>query len=770
MGGKLIIVESPAKARTLQRYLGNGYQVMSSQGHVRDLPEKKLGVDVNKGFRPIFVQIASKKQVIRKLKERASGSEEIILATDPDREGEAIAWHLQEILRTKVWRIEFHEVTRDKVLEALSRPREINQLRVESQLARRILDRLVGYGLSPVLWKKVKRGLSAGRVQSVAVRMVCEREEEVKSFTAQEYWLIVGNFESSNSSFSAELVEFGGKKILRPSAQKSDNGMVVSSKDDALRIESTLHKLKYSVSKVEDKEVRRVPPPPFITASLQQEAFRKLGFASSRTMRIAQGLYEGVDMNGERMGLITYMRTDSVRVSDEFAAKARDYIGKNYGTRYLPLTTRSYRSRPSAQEAHEAIRPTDLNISPQSIKGRIGEDSWKLYDLIYRRFLASQMADAVFNQRTITVEGGKGDETAVFRRSYRSMLFDGFTRVLESAEKAEGDADEGDLENEKNFDIVMSVVAGTLAKLISVKTEQHFTKPPPRYTEATLIKALEEHGIGRPSTYAPIIDTIIRRGYVAREQRSLRPTEWAFVTNKLLEDYFPEIVDVKFTARVEEGLDEVEEGKEEWKKLVGEIYFPLEEKIEKALKDKVRYKAEPETLSELCPECGASLVLRYGRYGKFVACSNFPVCRYVKKNNEVQEIDEKCPDCGAPLVALRNRWGVQFVSCSTYPHCKYVAEAQRKCPKCGSKLLKRRAKNRRVFYVCEKNTKDQTTSCDFVLFGHPTIEKCPLCGYFLAERRKGGKLDKFCANTQCQNHKGIEEDSPLAKSSIGVAC
>ena len=757
----LVIVESPAKAKTLKQFLGDGYEVLCSQGHVRDLPQKTLGVDVKAGFKPTFRVIPSKKAILSKLKDASGRASRIILATDPDREGEAIAWHLQELLKRKVKRAEFYEITKEKVLSAIQNAGEINERRVNSQLARRILDRLVGYGLSPVLWKKVKRGLSAGRVQSVAVRLLCEREEEIKSFTPREFWTIAGSFEASTGSFTAELVDFDGKRLGSPEDDKVKNLLVISNEDEARRIENLLRSMKYQVSLVEDKQVKRNPAPPFITATLQQEAFKRLGYRSTQTMRLAQELYEGVDIDGTREGLITYMRTDSVRVSEEFIEQTRKFILAKFGEKYLPRTIRRFRSRKGAQEAHEAIRPTNINYTPAFLEGKLRKDLLSIYTLIYNRYLASQMAESVYDQRVIEVRGEQNENNATFRASSSRLVFDGYLKVAgpEVSENGQNNA------SGKTTPSIPEIEVGEALKLIGLSSEQHFTKPPSRYTEASLVKELEENGIGRPSTYAPIIETIIQRGYVVREKKHLRPTEWAFVTNRLLQDYFPKVVDVDFTAEMEAELDKIEEGKVEWQSLLKSYYPPLEKKIEEAIKDGKRYQVEAAQTSESCPECGAPLVIRFGRFGRFVACSNFPKCRYVKRNKSVEIEDRLCPQCGAKLVVKTNRWGIQFIACSRYPECKYVSSAQEKCPSCGGKLVSRRAKNRSIFWICEKNLATKGADCDFVVFGSPTVESCPLCGYFLAVRRRQGKLIRFCSNKKCENSAGIDDVYELGVSS-----
>jgi len=762
-GKPLIVVESPTKARTLSRILGRGYNILSSQGHIRDLPDKELGVDLEHEYAPRFRIIPRKQEVVKKLKDAASSAPVVLLATDPDREGEAIAWHLAEILARPAQRIEFREFTRSAVQAAVDHPHQINRQRVDAQLGRRVLDRLVGYRISPVLWRKVKRGLSAGRVQSVAVRLICEREEEIRAFTTQEYWTLEGLFACNGAECKAQLIELDGQKVLRPSRKDEADGRIIASGEEAERLRRSLMELSYSVGAVTDKRIERSPAPPFITATLQQEAFKKLGFQAKRTMRAAQELYEGVDVGAGPEGLITYMRTDSVRVEAEFARSARSHIQAEFGADYLPTRPREYRRKKGAQDAHEAIRPTNLAYTPERVKSRLSADQFKVYTLVYNRFLASQMASAVLSQRQVDIVSAGGEHAAKFRRTGTQVLFDGFLRLYR-----EEDANGENGGNGPADAALARITAGLPARLVSLEAAQHFTKPPPRYTEASLIKVLEENGIGRPSTYSPIIETIVDRGYITREGRSLAPTEWAFVVTELMKDYFPEVVDVDFTARMEERLDEVEEGRGRWQELVAGFYEPLAKQIDRALADKKKYRPEPVVLDERCPECGQPLVVRDGRFGKFTACSGYPECRYVKREekaagNNVEPVEGKCPKCGAALVARRNRWGSQFVACTAFPKCDFTREPQDTCPKCGGKLLRLQAKNRRVFYACEHNQRagegEGAGSCDFVLWGRPTVQKCGLCGWFMAEKKQRGTTVTFCSNPACPNHRGHEQEN-----------
>lgn len=756
----LIIVESPTKARTLSRILGKGYRVLSSQGHVRDLPDRELGVDIENGYEPKFRIIGRKSKVVKSLRDAAKEAQAVMLATDPDREGEAIAWHLAELINRPVQRVEFREFTPRAVQDAVKHPHDINRRRVDAQLARRVLDRLVGYRISPVLWRKVRRGLSAGRVQSVAVRLICEREEEIRAFKPQEYWTLEGRFAGDGVAFAAQLVEVDGRRIVHPSKEQNSGTRIIASEEEAKALLGALLPLKYAVDSVQEKKISKSPAPPFITATLQQAAFKKLGFQGKRTMRVAQQLYEGIDVGEGLEGLITYMRTDSVRVAAEFVEAARQHISTAFGKSYLPDKPRAWKSRSGAQEAHEAIRPTNLAYAPERVKGRLSPDQLKVYTLIYNRFLASQMANALHLQRQTEVVSAGGDVAARFRHTATTVGFDGFLRVYRE--------ENNENEKAKSAGSPAGVHEGMVLDLKELAPSQHFTKPLPRYTEASLIKTLEEFGIGRPSTYAPILDTIVERGYVEREGRNFAPTEWAFLVIALMKDFFPEVVDVDFTARMEARLDLVEEGKGRWQELVDSFYQPLAKEIEQALADRTKkYKPEARELDEKCPECGKPLVERSGRYGKFIACSGYPECRYVKrdngaKGNAVKPLDERCPKCGAQLVARRNRWGWEFVACSTYPKCDFAREPQLRCPKCGGALNRRQAKNRRVFYVCENSPapgEDEKTaagkSCDFVLFGRPTVDKCELCGWFIAERKQRDKVLRFCSNPDCANHSGI---------------
>jgi len=664
--GKLVIVESPAKARTLNKYLGKGFKVKASMGHVKDLPKSKLGVDVEDGFKPTYVTIKGKEKVLRELRKAAKEAEEIYLASDPDREGEAIAWHIAQSLtkkdREKAKRILFYEITKEAVKEALKNPGPIDENKVNAQQARRILDRLVGYSLSPLLWRKVERGLSAGRVQSVAVRLICEREEEIEKFVPREYWTLTAHLQRPQSPppFTAKLSKFQGKKADLP-------------KEEAVQeVLSHLEGATYRVVKVEKKERKDNPKPPFITSTLQQEAARKLGFTAKKTMLLAQQLYEGMDLKEEGpVGLITYMRTDSVRVSPEAQKKARTLIKKLWGKDYLPPRAPQYRSKKSAQEAHEAIRPTEPARTPDSLKGILPSDHWKLYKLIWDRFTASQMKPAVYDVTTVDIQA----RDALFRATGRVLKFPGYTILY-----TEGKDDNSQSDEETST--LPPMEEGQELELLKLEPKQHFTQPPPRYTEATLVKTLEEKGIGRPSTYATILSTIQERGYVEKKQKRLYPTILGRTVNELLVKFFPRILDVGFTAQMEESLDQIEEGKREWVETLREFYAPFVDELKVAEEKMERVKKTGKTTDILCDKCGKPMVERWSRHGKFLGCSGYPQCKNIipldSKGERVEkaEIDKShpCPreGCDGYLVKRRGRGGRFFYGCSNYPKCRYT--------------------------------------------------------------------------------------------------
>jgi len=683
---KLVIVESPTKARTVGRFLGRDYVVEASVGHIRDLPANRLGVDVANGFAPHYVIPEKKKDIVKKLKGQAREADDVYLATDPDREGEAISWHLAEALNLKnpekVHRVEFHEITKEAILRAFAAPRSIDTHLVEAQQARRILDRLVGYNLSPLLRRKIsKRGLSAGRVQSVAVRLVVDREREIERFVSVEYWTIDvelakqrGSARGRARTFVASLAQVnGGKPDL-------------TTQEAAQAIAAGLEKSAFEVADVRQREVNRQPAAPFTTSTLQQEASRKLGFSSKRTMAVAQQLYEGVEVGGEgNVGLITYMRTDSTNIADSAQRQTLDFVRQTYGPEYVPATPRVFKTKAKgAQEAHEAIRPTSVERLPDAIKPGLSQDQYRLYKLIWQRMVASQMAAAVFDSVTVDVLAGPSpaEQPYLLRATGSTLKFKGFTAVY-----TEGH-DEGDESDNEKQRALPPLEAGEPLKREKIVPEQHFTQPPPRYTEATLVKSLEENGVGRPSTYAPTISTIQDRGYVERSGRQLQPTSLGKLVTDLLAEHFPDIIDVKFTAGMEERLDDIATQGSPWVQVLESFYEPFETTMRQAERDIPEVSLEPELAGELCEKCGMPMVIKFGRFGKFIACSNYPTCKNAK--SFMVKVGVKCPQCGqGELVEKRTRRGRLFYSCSEYPTCDF-ATWQRPlptpCPQCGGLL------------------------------------------------------------------------------------
>ncbi len=675
---KLVIVESPAKARTVGRFLGKEYKVKASIGHVRDLLRSQLSVDVENDFAPKYRVPNEKRTVVKEIESLVSSAEEIYLATDPDREGEAIAWHLMESTDmdpNRTQRVVFHEITEPAVAEAFSHPRGINMDLVDAQQARRILDRLVGYQISPLLWKKVRGRLSAGRVQSVALRLVVEREREIESFVPEEYWSVEAEFqpEGSQETFVAKLIRIdGGEPVLGNEAEVQP--VLVDMETGA-----------YKVTKVKRGQRRRKPSPPYTTSTLQQEASRRLGFNPRRTMALAQQLYEGVDLNeGGTIGLITYMRTDSTNVSPQAQKEAREFIAKRYGKKFLSPKPQQYRAKSRlAQEAHEAIRPTSVMRQPEAIKKYLKRDQLRLYRLIWQRFVASQMEAALYDTISVEVTGVTAGHEYLLRASGSTLRFQGFLIVYEEAKDEDQPSEE-----EEDTIIPVDLIEGQVQKLLRLIPGQHFTQPPPRYTEASLVRTLEENGIGRPSTYAPILGTLQQRGYVSQDGKRLIPTETGFTVNDLLIDHFPNIVDVGFTARMEEDLDRIASGEEPWVDIVKEFYDPFSEQIERARKEMPEMKAEPEPIGRACPEDGHELVIRWGRYGQFVSCSNFPECRYTEP--WLEKIGVQCPRDGGEIVERKTRKGRVFYGCSNYPECDFTSWKKplpTPCPNCGSLLV-----------------------------------------------------------------------------------
>jgi len=680
MGQKLVIVESPAKAKTIAKYLGKNYVVEASMGHVRDLPKSQLGVDVENNYNPKYITIRGKGDLLDKLKKEAKKSDQILLATDPDREGEAISWHLAHILKLDEkdkCRIEFHEITKNAVKNAIKSPRRINENLVDAQQARRVLDRLVGYKISPILWSKVKWGLSAGRVQSVALKMICDREDEINNFIKKEYWTIFSSLlkKGGNKAFSVKLNSYKGEKIE------------ISDKAQCDGIIGDLKKGEFTVDKIKKTSKNRNPLPPFTTSTLQQDANKKLNFSTKRTMSIAQQLYEGIDVKGYgTQGLITYMRTDSVRISEEAQKLATDYIKNGFGSEYVPSSPRIFRGKKNAQDAHEAIRPTNIEITPEVVKGSLKDDQFKLYSLIWKRFIASQMASCIMDITSIDIR----NQDYGLKATGSVIKFDGFMKVYEYSMD----------EDSENINIPVLDEGETL-KCKTIEGKQHFTQPPARFSEASLVKTLEENGIGRPSTYAPIISTLLERKYTEREKKTLKPTELGVIVNNIVSEYFKQIVDLEFTANMELKLDNVEEGSENWKHIVEEFYTPLKEAISIAEKEIEKVTLEDKVTDVVCELCGRNMVIKQGRFGEFLACPGYPECKNTKPI--VIELDVACPECGGKVLVKKSRKGKKFFGCSNYPDCKFVSwfePVNEKCPECGSFMMKKFNKKNGWYLEC----------------------------------------------------------------------
>ena len=682
MGQNLVIVESPAKAKTIGKYLGKNYTVEASMGHIRDLPKSTLGVDIENNFNPKYITIRGKGDLIAKLKKAAKKADKVYLATDPDREGEAISWHLANILKIpedKKCRIVFNEITKSAVKASIKEARQINNNLVDAQQARRILDRLVGYEISPILWKNVKWGLSAGRVQSAALKLICDREEEIKRFEPKEYWTVDCIATKNRKKFPIKLTQYKGKKIE------------INTKIEADKIIEELKKDKFIVSKIKKGTKVKNPLPPFTTSTLQQEASKKLNFMTKRTMSIAQALYEGVEVKGHgTVGLITYMRTDSVRISDEAQGKALDFINSNFGEEYAPSKPRVYKGKKNIQDAHEAIRPSVIEITPEIAKNSLTPEQYKLYSLIWNRFMASQMASCELNTNSIEIMNGDYK----FKASGSSIKFDGFMKLYEYL--TEEDSEDVSLPELNENDELNKV---------NIDGKQHFTQPPARYTEASFVKLLEEKGIGRPSTYVPTISVLLSRDYVNREKKNLFPTELGFIVNNIMSEYFEQIVDVEFTADMERNLDYIEEGQEEWRKVVGEFFSPLKVALEKAEKEISKVVIEDEVSDVPCDKCGRMMVIKHGRYGKFLACPGYPECKNAKPI--VEEIDAPCPKCGGKILAKRSKKGKKFFGCSNYPECDFVSwnePLKDKCPDCGAYMVLKYSKAKGNYTQCSDST------------------------------------------------------------------
>jgi len=736
MSKNLVIVESPTKAKTIGRFLGKDFTVVSSYGHVRDLPKTKLGVDVDHDFEPSYTVPAKAKIKVAGLKEEAAKTQMLYLATDEDREGEAISWHLIELLKPKanqVKRIVFHEITESAIREALANPRDLDQNLVNAQQARRILDRLVGYELSPFLWKKVAKGLSAGRVQSVAVRLIVEREREIKAFISQEYWSITGLFSKGKENFSAELAKLQGKAL--------DKFAFTSQAQAENLVKDLLNIKTWAISKLETKQTKRAPNAPYTTSTLQQDANRILGFSAKQTMTLAQRLYEGIELTEGPVGLITYMRTDSTNLADKFLQEAQDFIKKELGEDYAKGAKKYATKSKNAQEAHEAVRPTNVTYHPDLLKNQMESGEWRLYNLIWRRAVASQLPEALFNSTSLEVTDA--ENKATFRANGSRLIFDGFLKIWP---------------DKRVDELLPELSEGDKVNLKELKPDQHFTEPPARYTEAALVKALESHGIGRPSTYAPTISTVIDRGYVERVEKKLKPTDLAMLVNDVLVEHFPEVVDYDFTAKMEDQLDDIAIGKAEWVPVIRSFYQPFKGHLT-AKYEEVNKKDLTETATdEICEKCQSPMVIKMGRFGKFLACSNYPTCKNTKNLNGDGQIeapettDEKCPECNSAMVVKRGRFG-KFLACSKYPDCKGIKRIEKtvgvKCPECKEgDIVERRSKRGRNFYSCSRYP-----DCKFALWSKPTGEACPKCKSLLVFGKKGTAA---CSNKECDYTKTIE--------------
>jgi DNA topoisomerase-1 len=756
----LVVVESPAKAKTIKKYLGKDFEVLASYGHVRDLVPKSGAVDPDADFSMQYQVIEKNDRHVQAITKALKKSDALYLATDPDREGEAISWHLYELLKKRrhlkdkeVHRVVFNEITKKAVQDAVAHPRELSSDLVNAQQARRALDYLVGFNLSPLLWKKVRRGLSAGRVQSPALRMIVEREEEIEAFQAREYWTIEADLLKDKQGFSAKLTHYQEEKLEQFSITDGDSAAAA---EQALL---SAAEGKLLVEKVQKKQRKRNPTAPFTTSTLQQEAARKLGFTAQRTMRTAQQLYEGIDTGGGAVGLITYMRTDSVHLAEEALNELRGYISERYGPDNLPDTPRAFKTKAkNAQEAHEAIRPTSVQREPAELKDHLSKDQFRLYELIWKRTVACQMIHATINTVAADLACGAGN---LFRANGSVIANPGFMAVyMEDVDDAKKGADDEKL--------LPPLEEGESVDLKAIRPEQHFTEPPPRYSEASLVKALEEHGIGRPSTYASIISTLQDREYVEMEKKRFHPTDVGRVVNKFLTKYFTQYVDYDFTANLEDELDAVSRGEEEWVPLLRKFWQPFKERIDHTEENVKRSDVTHEAMDEACPQCGKPLSIRLGRHGRFIGCTNYPECDYTRdlnadgKEPEEPEIVEgrKCPDCGSDLVIKRGKYG-KFIGCSGYPNCRFIEPLEKPqdtgvtCPKCGKgNMLKRKSRRGKIFYSCSTYP-----DCDYATWNEPLDEPCPSCGWPIltlkTTKRKG--TEKVCPQQECSFTEPVEE-------------
>ncbi|MBU2719833.1 type I DNA topoisomerase [Acidithiobacillus ferridurans] len=750
MAHQLVIVESPAKAKTIQKYLGDDFQVLASYGHVRDLQPKEGAVDTERDFAMRYTAIERNERHVDAIAKALRGADKLWLATDPDREGEAISWHLVELLRERhllgdkpTQRVVFHEITKKAVQEAIAHPREIAMDLVNAQQARRALDYLVGFNLSPLLWRKVRPGLSAGRVQSAALRLICERENEIEAFVSREYWTIASRLQHAGSTFTARLTHWQNKKLEQFDIADGDQAQAIRS-----GMEDDLGHQALRVREVERKSRQRQPAAPFTTSTLQQEASRKLGFNASRTMRVAQQLYEGINIGNETVGLISYMRTDAVNLAEEAIASIRTFIDGYYGSEFVPETPRRYKTKTkNAQEAHEAIRPTDIARTPESLQGVLERDLWRLYDLVWKRSIACQMAPARLDLVAVDMDAGTH---WTLRANGSTVTFPGFMAVYQEG-KDDGDEDE-------NNRILPPLDVGDEPQVLGVDPEQHFTEPPPRYSDATLGKTLEAHGIGRPSTYASIIQTLQNREYVAVEQRRFHPTDLGRVVGRFLTNHFERYVDYGFTASMEDELDAVSRGEKQWQPVLSAFWSPFRALLDEKA-NVSRAEATSEALEEACPQCGKPLFLRLGRHGRFVACSGYPECNYTRPVDGPREpaepVGRDCPDCGKPLVYKTGRYG-RFISCSGYPECKHIEPLTQPkssgvtCPQCGEgELVEKRSRYGKVFYSCNTYPK-----CTYAVWGPPVARPCPRCGWPIMIEKSGKRLGEqlACPQSECAFH------------------
>ncbi|PLY12986.1 MAG: type I DNA topoisomerase [Sedimenticola sp.] len=756
----LVIVESPAKAKTIKKYLGKDFEVLASYGHVRDLVPKEGAVDPADDFKMKYQVIEKNDRHVKAISTALKKADALYLATDPDREGEAISWHLYELLNNRrllkdktVQRVVFNEITKKAIQEAIANPRDLSMDLINAQQARRALDYLVGFNLSPLLWKKVRRGLSAGRVQSPALRMIVEREEEIEAFNAREYWTIEADLNKENQDFAAKLIQYNGEKVEQfsitdtESAHTAEKSLLAASKGSL------------TVAKVQKKQRKRNPAAPFTTSTLQQEAVRKLGFTAQRAMRTAQQLYEGIDTGSGAVGLITYMRTDSVHLADEAIGELRDFISERYGAAQLPKEPRQYKTKQkNAQEAHEAIRPTSALRTPEELKNYLSKDQFRLYELIWKRTVACQMIHATFDTVAVDLACGEGN---TFRANGSVITNPGFIAVyqegIDDAKNADGDNK-----------LLPAMEEGERVSLKAIRPEQHFTEPPPRYSEATLVKALEEYGIGRPSTYASIISTLQDREYVELEKKRFYPTDVGRVVNKFLTQYFTRYVDYDFTAKLEDELDAVSRGEEEWIPLMRQFWQPFKDQIDHTEENVKRSDVTHEALDEACPECGKPLSIRLGRHGRFIGCTNYPECKYTRDlNGDKREAEEpqvvegrKCPECDSDLVIKKGKYG-KFIGCSSYPACKFIEPLEKpvdtgvSCPKCSKgTLLRRKSRRGKIFFSCSTYP-----DCDYATWNEPVAEPCPQCGWpvltIKTTKRKG--TEKVCPQPDCSFSEPVEE-------------